>query len=203
MRLRFRLGALMMTLLLGLSACAGAQSASGLDAKYRARYAALTEFSGQCTVTADYGSAVYEYAVAISGDLTQGETTVTAPENIAGISFRWTDEDGTLVYDGVTLETGELSPDGLSPADAVPMILNALATGQQLSTGEQKLNGEEVLFLELANPETAAEENHVLCWLSCGDGALRRAEVTGSGRTVVTLIFSDFSYTYDTQKIEG
>ena len=198
MRLRFRLGALMMTLLLGLSACAGAQSASGLDAKYRARYAALTEFSGQCTVTADYGSAVYEYAAAISGNLTQGETTVTAPENIAGISFRWTDAAGKLVYDGVTLETGALSPDGLSPADAMPMILNALAAGRQLSTGEQKLDGENVLFLELANPKAEAEDNHVLCWLSCSDGALRRAEVTSGGMTVVTLIFSEFSYTYDT-----
>ena len=202
MRLRFRLGALMITLLLGLSACAGGQS-SGLDAKYRARYAALTEFSGRCAVTADYGTSVYEYGVAISGDLTQGETTMTAPENIAGISFRWTDENGILVYDGVTLETGELSPDGLSPADAVPMILNALASGRQLSTGEQKLDGEDVLFLELANPKAEAEDNHVLCWLTCSDGALRRAEVTGSGRTVVTLVFSDFSYTYDTQKIEG
>lgn len=202
MRLRFRLGALMITLLLGLSACAGGQT-SGLDAKYRARYAALTEFSGQCTVTADYGTSVYEYGLALSGNLEQGEATVTAPENIAGISFRWSQQEGELVYDGITLETGELSPDGLSPSDAVPMVLNALAAGRQLSTGEQKLDGEDVVFLELANPETSDEENRVLCWLSESDGALRRAEVTGGGMTVVTLIFSEFTYTYDTQKIEG
>ena len=40
--MRLKLGALMMTLLLGLTACAGGQSASGLDAKFRSYYAALT-----------------------------------------------------------------------------------------------------------------------------------------------------------------
>ena len=54
--MRLKLGALMMTLLLGLTACAGGQSASGLDAKFRSYYAALTGFSGRCTVTADYGT---------------------------------------------------------------------------------------------------------------------------------------------------
>ena len=112
--MRLRLGALMMTLLLGLTACAGGQSASGLDAKYRSYYAALTGFSGRCTVTADYGTKVYEYELALAGDLTQGEAEVTAPENIAGVRFQWEDEDGALVYDGVTLETGELSPDNRS-----------------------------------------------------------------------------------------
>ena len=110
--MRLRLGALMITLLLGLTACAGGRSASGLDAKYRSYYAALTGFSGRCTVTVDYGTKVYEYELALAGDLTQGEAEVTAPENIAGVRFQWADEDGTLVYDGVTLETGELSPDG-------------------------------------------------------------------------------------------
>ena len=99
--MRLRLGALMMTLLLGLTACAGGRSASGLDAKYRSYYATLTGFSGRCTVTADYGTKVYEYELALAGDLTQGEAEVTAPENIAGVRFQWADEDGALVYDGV------------------------------------------------------------------------------------------------------
>ena len=187
--MRLRLGALMMTLLLGLTACAGGQSASGLDAKYRSYYAALTGFSGRCTVTADYGTKVYEYELALAGDLTQGEAEVTAPENIAGVRFQWADEDGALVYDGVTLETGELSPDGLSPAE-----------GRQLSAGEQKLDGEETVFLELANPKSQDEDNRVLCWLEKSDGALRRAEVLSAGMTVVTLVFSEFTYTFDIQE---
>lgn len=198
--MRLRLGALMMTLLLGLTACAGGQSASGLDAKYRSYYATLTGFSGRCTVTADYGTKVYEYELALAGDLTQGEAEVTAPENIAGVRFQWTDEDGALVYDGVTLETGELSPDGLSPADAAPLVLTALAEGRQLSAGEQKLDGEETVFLELANPKSQDEDNRVLCWLEKSDGALRRAEVLSAGMTVVTLVFSEFTYTFDIQE---
>ena len=78
----------------------------------------------------------------------------------------------------MTLETGELSPHGAElRRNAAPLVLTALAQGRQLSAGEQKLDGEETVFLELANPKSQDEDNRVLCWLEKSDGALRRAEV--------------------------
>ncbi len=94
----------------------------------------------------------------------------------------------------MTLETGELSPDGLSPADAAPLVLTALAEGRQLSAGEQKLGWEETVFLELANQSLRMRDNRVLCWLEKSDGALRRAEVLSAGMTVVTLFFGIYLY---------
>ena len=44
------------------------------------------------------------------------------------------------------------------------------------------------------------EDNRVLCWLEKSDGALRRAEVLSAGMTVVTLVFSEFTYTFDIQE---
>ena len=81
-----------------------------------------------------------------------------------------------------------------------PLVLTALAEGRQLSAGEQKLDGEETVFLELANPKSQDEDNRVLCWLEKSDGALRRAEVLSAGMTVVTLVFSEFTYTFDIQE---
>ncbi len=39
-----------------------------------------------------------------------------------------------------------------------------------------------------------------MCWLEKSDGALRRAEVLSAGMTVVTLVFSEFTYTFDIQE---
>lgn len=110
-----------------------------------------------------------------------------------------------MSYEGVSLETGALSEDGLSPADAMPMILETLATGRQISTGGQKLDGEDTIYLELANPAYPDESSTVLAWLAREDGALRRAEVTKDGTTVVTCRFTEFTYTYDdtNQETEG
>ena len=150
--MRLKLGALMITLLLELSACGEGSESAGLDARFRQYYAALTSFTARAQVTADYGERVYQYELAMSGDLTQGSLEVLSPENIAGAGFSWAEGGGSMSYEGVSLETGALSEDGLSPADAMPMILETLATGRQISTGEQKLDGEDTIYLELANP---------------------------------------------------
>ena len=45
----------------------------------------------------------------------------------------------------------------------------------------------------------------MLAWLAGREGALRRAEVTKDGTTVVTCRFTEFTYTYDdtNQETEG
>ena len=61
------------------------------------------------------------------------------------------------------------------------------------------------MFLELANPAYPDESSTVLLWLAREDGALRRAEVTRDGTTVVTYAFTEFTYTYNdtNQETEG
>ena len=111
-----------------LSACGEGRESAGLDARFRRYYAALSSFTARAQVTADYGERVYQYELAMSGDLTQGSLEVLSPENIAGAGFSWAEGGGSMSYEGVSLETGALSEDGLSPADAMPMILETLAT---------------------------------------------------------------------------
>ena len=191
-----RLGALTMTLLLALTACGEGGMTMNLDARYLQRYAALTGFEARAEVTADYGERVYQYQVALQGDLTQGSLEVLSPEGVAGCAFHWSEGGGEMSYEGVTLETGRLSDDGLSPADAMPLILNTLTTGRQCSAGRQTLEGEETVCLELSNPAYPEGTSTVLVWLGEEDGGLRRAEVTYDGATVITLAFTSFSFTY-------
>lgn len=203
--MRLKTAALMMTLLLLLSGCGGGNETTSQDARLRRSYAELTSFAGEARVTADYGDKVYQYDVSVSGDLTSGTLEVRSPEAIAGAGFSWSDGGGVMTYEEVSLETGALSPDGLSPADAMPLILNALATGKQLAAGEETIDGEKTLFLELANVNYQEETSTVCVWLAQESGALRRAEITWEGSTVITCSFTEFSYTFDlsNQETEG
>jgi hypothetical protein len=191
---RGKLAALLIPLLLVLCACGGAKE--NRETLLRQRYCDLTAFAAQAQVTADYGDYLYTYTVTLSGDLTGGSLTVLAPSSIAGTGFSWSEQEGTLTYEEVTLETGPLAQDGLSPVDAMPLMLRALTTGKLCSTGEQTLNGEDTVFLELANPAYGEGESAVLLWLGREDGGLRRGEITWEGTTVITYTFTDFTYSY-------
>lgn len=192
--MRLKLAALTISLLL-LTGCGRLQEER--DTFLRRYYEHLTGYSATANVTADYGDWTYRYTVTMSGTLDEGTLTVTAPENIAGLGFAWTAEGGTAEYDGVRLDTGALSEDGLSPVDGMRLTLNALVSGRQLSCEPDTLAGEDVLMLELSNPNWVNEDSTVAVWLAAEDGALRRAEVRWQGTTVVTYDFSTFNYIYE------
>lgn len=194
----------MMTFLLlcVLTGC-GANESNAPATRALEAYATLTGFSGAAQVTADYGDKVYQYEMEVSGDLDSGSLRVTAPESIAGTGYSWSEGGGSVSYEEITLETGPLSPDGLSPTDAMPLVLTAMTTGRQLSWCEEKLAGEETLRLELANPSYSEGVSSVLVWLSTEDYALRRCEITWEGRTVITCSFTRFSFTTNIQESEG
>ena len=184
-------------LLCGCSA--GGQTAAA--ERLRKNYVNLTSYETTAEIAADYGTYVYQFAAEITGDAEGGRLTIRQPDNIAGIVFSWSAGSGRAELEEVTLETGDLSPDGLSPADAMPVILDSLARGSMVSACEETLEGETVQSLELTNPSLPGDSEMISVWLSAEDGSLRRAEIAWGGTTVITCVFSDFHYTY--QETEG
>ena len=119
---------------------------------------------------------------------------VTAPENVAGIAVGWSEEGTVLTYDGVSLETGELSPDGISPVDGFPLLLECCCRGAILESCREELDGEEVLRVAFQNPDVPAEsESRVDVWARESDFTLLRAEVSWSGETILTYTFDSFT----------
>ena len=117
----------MIILCLLLSACGGGElgdRSEQLALDIRGDYLAMTACTATAEMTADYGQRVYEYSM-------EGETvlSITAPENIAGIQARIQNGETALEYDGVRLETGPLNEQGLSPVDALPVLLAAAREG--------------------------------------------------------------------------
>ena len=105
-----------------LSACGHAPGGVGpaeeLALTIRGEYAALSTWTAQAEITADYGQRVYEYAVAAEFDGAQTRLTLTAPDTVAGLTAVLTEDSGALEFDGLWVETGPLDPEGLTPAAA-------------------------------------------------------------------------------------
>lgn len=191
---------MMILLLYALSGCKGAEAP---HEGYRRDYRSLTAYSGEAEVTADYGDKVYQYQVTINGDDRGGEVRVTEPEAIAGTGYRWEKGSCQATYEDITIATGHISGDGLSPADAMPVLLEAMGSGREIAAEEQKLEDKDVLFLELANPNYPEEVSRVQVWLDQTNGALCRGEILWQDKTVITVDFDTFSYTAKQSEIEG
>ena len=110
MRHRTGMCVLMMILGLSLSACGGAEGgnrAEQLALDIRGEYLEMGGCTASLELTADYGQRVYTYGIGLNY-ASEGETTltITAPENIAGVTARILEGETALEYDGMRVETG-------------------------------------------------------------------------------------------------
>ena len=187
----------MMLLALVLSACGGTGAGSRaeqLALDMRGAYLAMTACTASMEVTADYGSRVYDYGIDVSWEK-EGDTvlTVTAPENIAGVTARLRRDATALEYDGIRVETGALNQQGMSPVDAVPVLLDYAEGGYIAACGMETVDEREVLRVDCREPEAAAGESRACSlWFDPSTHALLRGELSQDGFTVIQCEFSNF-----------
>lgn len=119
----------LMTLLLPLGGCFGGgegQKALDLALTIRGEYLAMTAFSSQIQLRADYGQRVYDYALDMTVNEKETVLTVTQPELISGVTARMRADETFLEYDGLCIETGPLNDEGLTPVSTPPAMLTAV-----------------------------------------------------------------------------
>lgn len=183
---------LMTTLLLAGCGRAGVSEAEELALTIRGEYLAMDGCAAQAAVTADYGQRVYRYemAVAVSG----GETllTLSAPETVAGLTARMSGEENLLEFDGISVETGPLDEDGLTPVSAVPALLEAARSGYITACALEEDGA--VLRVDCGDPAgspgTGAE---TALWFDTATHALTRGEISKDGFRVILCEFSEFT----------
>lgn len=179
---------------LSLTSCAGGNQAKDRMQAARSVYRSMSGCTAQAEITADYGQRVYGYTVDLTVEGGSGVMTVKEPENIAGTVLTWSNGETTLAYDGTELDTGALSDSGLSPADAMPTILNACQEGEIVDCCMEEWNGQETLRSAL--DLDGDQGGQIQCWFQPDSYGLLRAELSRDGVTVVTMVFSDFSFTF-------
>ena len=183
---------LMTTLLLTGCGKVGGSEAEELALTIRGEYLAMDGCAARAAITADYGQRVYRYEMAVS--VTGEETTLTlsAPETVAGLSARLDGEENFLEFDGVSVETGPLDGNGLTPVSAVPALLEAAKSGYITACALEE-DGT-VLRVDCGDPAgspgTGAE---TALWFDAATHALTRGEISSDGFRVILCEFSDFT----------
>lgn len=111
-----------------LTACGRRDGETALDG-LREELSRSSRTAISADVTADSGESAQLYSLDMVSADGAATVTVTAPEEIAGISARVADGGATLEYDGVILRADALAANGLSPVTALPMLLDAIERG--------------------------------------------------------------------------
>ena len=195
--MRLGLGVLTISLCLALSACGGGGGVSPAEQMALDIRGELLETAGgsaRVTLTADYGRRVYEYGVAMTWER-EGETalTLTAPENVAGVTARVRAGEAALEYDGLRVETGPLDGSGLSPLAGLPLLLEYARTGWMAECGMEELDRGAVLRVDCRDPEKAPGEGRTCTlWFDPDTHALLRGELAQDGFTVLRCEFEAF-----------
>lgn len=188
--------ALMMTLCLLLAGCGGQDmdEVDQLTLDIRGEYLTLERVTAQMEVGTDYGRRVYAYRMEMDwrreGDTT---ITVTAPEEVSGITARISAGETFLEYDGISLETGPLDESGLSPVGVGICLLEAATESFIAESGFDTLDERTCLRLLCRDPERApGEGTECTLWFDKDTHDLLRGEISVDGRRVVECAFTSF-----------
>lgn len=184
---------LMMTLLLTACGGTGENGPQEQALTIRGEYLAAKGCSARLNVTADYGQRVYTYTVDAALAEEELLLSVTAPEEVAGVTARLAGGGSWLEYDGAVLETGLLAVDGLTPLNAVPVLLEAARSGFMVSCAAELLGEREALRVAYRDPDIPVNQGReVTLWFDGQTHALLRGEILVDGYRVILCEFEQF-----------
>ena len=191
--MRKRLLCVLMTTLL-LTGCgkAGVNEAEELALTIRGEYLAMDSCAVQAAITADYGQRVYQYelAAAVNGEETL--LTLSAPETVAGLTARIAGEDSRLEFDGLSVETGPLDGNGLTPVSSVSALLEAARSGYITACALEEEGA--LLRMDCGDPTgSPGEGRETVLWFDAATHALVRGEVSVDGFRVIACEFTNFT----------
>lgn len=168
-----------------LPSCSKAEQENQMDEIQQSFFNA-SGVSFAADLTADYGDRVMDFGLDYSGSAGSGVLTVTSPETIAGAQVKLGDGGATLSFDGAEVYTGELLPDGLSPVDAVPVMVSAWGQGLVTETVREKWDDVSCL----AALFRIDDDVNLRTWFDEA-GLPLHAEFTFDGYTVISTDFYD------------
>lgn len=183
-------------MLLLLTGCGGGQEgktgAEALAVAIRGEYMAMTAYSLQAKVNADYGQRVYDFTLSVTSDGEETTVVIREPEMLAGVAARMDGDEGILEYEDLSLETGFLDGESLSPVSALPTLVEAART-QYI---DRCTLADGVLEVHCADTEEdAGTGREVTLWFDAQTHALTGGEISQDGRRVITCEITEFTKT--------
>ena len=181
-------GLLLLCLLTG---CGGTEEAAGQALE---RFRQMESCSMEAVVKCEYASELREYTLRCDY-VPEGESTVTvlAPERLAGLSAVFDGETASLRYEDLCLDAGTLGEGKLSPAAALPRLMDAAREGYPLEESREAYGGVDCLRLTLETESGEGKLYHTL-YLDEASGTPVAAEISEDGSLIIRLQFTEFSF---------
>lgn len=193
---------ILMTVLLTSCTQTGAISGTGQEVtaeeearQMRTEYLAAGFCAGSAEITADYGQRVYEFGMDFTWEKA-GETvlTLTAPSDLAGLTARISEGQSRLEFDGISLDTGELTGEGLTPLELVPALMEWVQTGFMAQCTYEDLEEAPVLRVQFRDPDMqAGTGTECTVWFARTGHALLRTELYWNGELALSGRFTNFT----------
>ena len=183
-------------MLLLLTGCGGGQEgktgAEALAVAIRGEYMAMTAYSLQAQVNADYGQRVYDFTLSVTSAGEETTVVIREPEMLAGVTARMDGDEGTLEYEDLSLETGFLDGESLSPVSALPTLVE----GARTQYIDRCTLADGVLEVHCTDPEEdAGTGREMTLYFDAQTHALTGGEISQDGRRVITCEITEFTKT--------
>jgi len=186
--------ALMMTLL--LTACGGDGEKDEAQLLQQ-QYAAVAAAELAADIICHYGDEVREYSLTCDYTPETSRVTVTAPEELAGISAEVADGRLQLDYNEISMDAGTYSGGGLSPVTVLPELMQAAAEGYIAEMSREERGGQQCLRLGF---DMSSDMSRVYTtWFESESMLPLYSEVCWNGEVVYRVTWSRFAVTEQKQ----
>lgn len=176
-----------------LSGCAAQDN--GYAEKLQQTYTQLDGFTAQVKILSDLGQSTLEYSGHFAYNREGTDIlTLEAPEAVAGIQISVSGIQGenlTVQYADTVLDSGQPARTGLTPADAIPLLLDAVRLDAPLETWEESVGGTKMVA---ARYETEDAYGRIMrqVWFSRDSLRPAYAELYADGERVLQVFFREF-----------
>lgn len=178
--------------LLLLAGCAAGGTAQDTAQQLQEEYRALSACDLTATVRCQTAEEVADYVLQCHW-AAEGVSSVEIlqPAELAGICAEFDAGELTLVYEDISLAAGAVGDTGVSPAQVLPLLVEAVREGYVLEKGAESMAQENCLRL-LFDTTLGDEKLQYAVWFGSGHAPVQ-AEVMREGAVVFQISISDFS----------
>lgn len=179
---------LMISLLL-LSACSGSRQQEDAFKNARQQWQTARQLDFVLELRADLGGNVFSCTMEGCQRPEELKLCFLEPEMVKGICLRKGAEDTLLSYEGLEFSVGKLFGTELSPAQALPLLLEALLQGHVMSLSEEPWEEGSLLCAQIF----IDDDLYAFFRLDGNDLSPREGELVCAGRSVAVCTFRSFT----------
>lgn len=178
---------LQILLLFLLTSCSSVNRGETLALDIRTALLQASKLQLTTSVTADYGERVYDFTFNYTGNANGGIIEIISPDQVAGLKAEVSVSGDTIEYDGAALDTGAVTRDGLSPVQAVPVLISQWQSGYISGYSFEKLADAETLAVNTKISETVSERT----WFDTKTLQPIRSELYDGNKMVIACRFEN------------